>query len=176
MSAIFYRALNAGSRSVPQWRGGHLWIKVRFKDFFLIPLCAMDKELAQARTLPRISYTVSLRCFLIVPFLSFSPSLLLSSNFPSFPSFPSCKRNLVSLLSSLLSTRDACLSVSNAHAGEEWNLRRRKRNATWNWKRGETLELLRCRVRFCSHWSPNKLYTHWRLEWRATPRLRDNFY
>ena len=24
MSAIFYRALNAGSRSVPQWRGGHL--------------------------------------------------------------------------------------------------------------------------------------------------------
>lgn len=37
MSAIFYRALNARSRSVSHWRGGLLWIKVRFKDFFLIP-------------------------------------------------------------------------------------------------------------------------------------------
>lgn len=37
MSAIFYRALNARSRSVSHWRGGRLWIKVRFKDFFLIP-------------------------------------------------------------------------------------------------------------------------------------------
>lgn len=37
MSAIFYRALNARSRSVSQWQGGRLWIKVRFKDFFLIP-------------------------------------------------------------------------------------------------------------------------------------------
>ena len=69
--------------------------------------------------------------FLLFPFsLSLSLSLLLSSNFPSFPSFPSCKRKLVSLLSSPLSTRDACLSVSNVHAGGEWNLRRRKRNAT----------------------------------------------
>jgi len=37
MSAIFYGALNARSRSVPHCRGGRLWIKVRFKDFFLIP-------------------------------------------------------------------------------------------------------------------------------------------
>lgn len=76
MAAIFYRALDAGSRSpVPQWRRRPpMNQSAAFKDFFLIPWI---RQLA----IPRLEYlTRYLTAFLIV---SSHPFLLIASPSPS---------------------------------------------------------------------------------------------
>lgn len=135
MAAIFYRALDAGSRSpVPQWRGGRdMNQSAAFKDFFLIPW-------PRIRYLAWISYA-----------LSYGFSYRFLSSFPShrFPPSPfSISSFNVQGMVCLLATR---WEKEKERKGREGRKPLEIGNAE------KTVGLLRCRVRSCSRVDPARV-------------------